>query len=92
VDVAGLLLLDDKLPQCRCRNPRKKDISSKDGQPSVEIHSILLSKNPKYRKLAHEILLKNGERTVDKFVSDKNLFIQRYFNYELFRGNAVTWL
>ena len=92
MDVAGLLLLDDELPQCVWRNPRK-DTSSKAGQSSVEIHSVLLIKNPKYCRLAIETLLQNGARTLDTFVRPvKKLFMLCYFNYVVFGGNSVRWL
>ena len=96
MDVAGLLLLDDKLPQSVWRTstpPQKKKIYPvNDGRSSVEINSILPSTNPKYRSLAHETFLQNGARTVDTFVrAVKKLFMLRYFNYEVFCGNAVRW-
>ena len=85
--VAGLLLLDDELPQSVWRNPRK-DISSKDGQSSVEIHSVLLSKNPKYRRLVYKTLLQNGACTVDTFVRPVK---KKVIHATLFQLYCISW-
>jgi len=63
----------------------KKDVFSKDGQSSVEIHSILPSKNPNYRRLANETFLQNGAHTIDTFIGAVKSYscyfssIMRYF-------------
>jgi len=85
MDVAGLLLLDDELVQSVWRN-QSKDISSNTGQSSVDILSVLLIKNPKYGRLAHQTLLQDVTRIFDTYVRPvkKNYsccvtLIMRYF-------------
>ena len=84
MDIAGFLLSYKKLPQSVWRNTRKnKDISSKYGQSSIEIHSVLPTKNPKYRILAHETFLQSGAHIVDTAV--KNI------HATLFQLLGISW-